>query len=301
MQGLFFEKYYFVTLSGNTIETMIVVSTQLEVKQLVLEWQAKGHNIGFVPTMGALHRGHLTLVERAIIENNKVVVSIFVNPTQFNDPKDLEKYPRTLEADLALLKPLGVDLVYTPTNNDIYPEPDTRVFDFKGLDKVMEGAHRPGHFNGVAQVVSRLFDIVMPTNAYFGEKDYQQLQIILEMNRQLGFSTNIVPCEIIREADGLAMSSRNMRLSAEHRIAAIEISRTLAASKTMAKNHTIQEVETYVVKTINAIPLLRVEYFTIANAITLQPITQWTNAPKTIGCIAVFAGDIRLIDNVIYN
>ena len=257
---------------------------------------AKG-KIGFVPTMGALHEGHASLVRRCRAENDQVVVSVFVNPTQFNDPTDLKNYPRTLDADVALLEKVGADWVYAPTVEDIYPEPDTRQFDFGGLDQVMEGACRPGHFNGVGQVVSRLLTIVKPDVAYFGEKDFQQLAIIRYMVRQLNLPVRIEGCPIVREDDGLALSSRNRLLTPEHRAAAPMICQALKAGVAQAGKLPVDEVRRLIEQQIASSPLLEVEYVNIVDNDTLQEITDWTSAPLRV-CVAVRAGAIRLIDNM---
>ena len=254
--------------------------------------------LGFVPTMGALHEGHLSLVAQARKECATVAVSIFVNPTQFNDKNDLKNYPRTVEADLALLEKAGADIVFVPSVEEIYPEPDTRVFDFGTIDKVMEGATRPGHFNGVAQVVSRLFDLVKPARAYFGEKDFQQIAVIRAMVAQLALPVEIVPCPIVRGADGLALSSRNTLLDAPHRAAAPEIYAALKAGVEKAAEMTPQKVEQYVTERVESNPLLKVIYFKIVNAVTLQEVTPWSENCEKQGCIAVQAGAIRLIDNI---
>lgn len=251
---------------------------------------------GFVPTMGALHQGHIALVERARAECDTVVVSIFVNPTQFNDPTDLKNYPRSVEADLELLSQAGADYVYVPSVEEIYPEPDTRVFEFGKLDKVMEGALRPGHFNGVAQVVSRLFDIVKPTKAYFGEKDFQQLTIIQTLVEGIQDGPQIIGVPIVRAEDGLALSSRNALLSAEHRQAAPTIYAALKQAAQQTAHRSVGEVEQLVEQLVNANPYLEVEYFQVVDAHSLQPISQW--GPSARGCIAVRAGAIRLIDNI---
>jgi len=253
--------------------------------------------IGFVPTMGALHEGHASLVRRCRAENDQVVVSVFVNPTQFNDPTDLKNYPRTLDADVALLEKVGADWVYAPTVEDIYPEPDTRQFDFGGLDQVMEGTCRPGHFNGVGQVVSRLLTIVKPDVAYFGEKDFQQLAIIRYMVRQLNLPVRIERCPIVREADGLALSSRNRLLTPEHRVAAPMICQALQAGVAQAGKWPVAEVRRLIEQKIASSPLLEVEYVNIVDNDTLQEITDWTSAPLRV-CVAVRAGAIRLIDNM---
>jgi pantoate--beta-alanine ligase len=248
--------------------------------------------------MGALHSGHIALVKRARKECDVVLVSIFVNPTQFNDKNDLVRYPRTLDADVQLLKAAGCDVVFTPESAEIYPTPDTRVFDFGLLDKVMEGEHRPGHFNGVAQVVSRLFDIVKPTRAYFGEKDFQQLAIVRELVRQLRYDIDIVPCPIVREADGLAMSSRNTLLTTEQRAAAPLIAKTLFAAVDMVCNTDLASLKKFVVNQVDNNPLLKVEYFEVVNAKTLQPVNSLDDSGEKQGCIAVQVGKIRLIDNI---
>lgn len=254
--------------------------------------------IGFVPTMGALHAGHRSLVERARRENATVVVSVFVNPTQFNDKNDLKHYPRTPEADARLLEAAGADFVLMPTVEEIYPEPDTRTFDFGQVDKVMEGATRPGHFNGVAQVVSRLFDIVRPARAYFGEKDFQQIAVIRAMVRQLRLPVEIVECPIVRDTDGLALSSRNTLLDAAHRAAAPRIYATLRAAA--ERSHTLapHELKRWVVAEVEREPLLKVIYYQSVDALTMQEVHAWSDSDRIQGCIAVQAGDIRLIDNI---
>ncbi|MDR2683248.1 MAG: pantoate--beta-alanine ligase [Dysgonamonadaceae bacterium] len=256
--------------------------------------------IGFVPTMGALHPGHLALVRQAVAENDTTVVSIFVNPTQFNDTNDLLHYPRTLEADCELLKTTGATIVFAPSVEEIYPEPDTRRFDFGPLETVMEGRFRPGHFNGVAQVVSRLFDIVRPDRAYFGEKDFQQLAIIRAMVRQWELPVEIIAHPIVREADGLAMSSRNTRLSPELRKNAAAISRILFESREQKNRLSIPALKREVIDRIDAVPGLQTEYFEIVDSLSLQPVHDWNEANGIVGCIAVYAGEVRLIDNVAF-
>jgi pantoate--beta-alanine ligase len=251
--------------------------------------------------MGALHKGHLSLVERAARENDRVVVSIFVNPNQFNDPNDLKNYPRTLEADLSLLSSMPCDYVFAPEVDEIYPEPDTREFNFGALEEVMEGRFRPGHFNGVAQVVSKLFDIVKPDKAYFGLKDFQQYSILKNMVAKLGFQLEIVACDIVREADGLALSSRNALLSKEHRSIAPIIYRTLQEAVVEAGTYSPAEVIRRVIEKINSSALLRVEYFEIVDELTLQSVTSWTHPGRKVGCIAVYAGQVRLIDNIFFD
>ena len=254
--------------------------------------------IGFVPTMGALHAGHRSLVERARKENSTVVVSVFVNPTQFNDKNDLHRYPRTPEADARLLEEAGADFVLMPSVEEIYPEPDTRQFDFGQVDKVMEGATRPGHFNGVAQVVSRLFDIVRPARAYFGEKDFQQIAVVKAMVHQLGLPVQIVECPIVRGEDGLALSSRNTLLDKEHRAAAPHIYATLRAAVEKSHEMTPDELKAWVTAEVERNPLLKVVYYQSVDAATMQEVHDWNDAPRIQGCIAVMAGQIRLIDNI---
>lgn len=263
--------------------------------------RAKGLRIAFVPTMGALHAGHLSLVRRALTECDRCIVSVFVNPTQFNDPRDLETYPRTLEADSTLLASVGASALFAPEVSTIYPEEDTRTFEVGAVAEVMEGRYRPGHFNGVMQVVSRLFDIVRPDCAYFGEKDFQQIAVIRAMVRLIGSPVEIIACPIVREADGLALSSRNVRLSAEERREAPQIYRILSESRSWAKDMSPQQVIERVTEQINAVPHLRVEYFEIVDTDSLQPIASWSDSPAPHGCITVFCGEVRLIDNIAYH
>lgn len=279
---------------------MELIQTIHELRAKLDVLRGEGKTIGLVPTMGALHAGHASLVKRAVAENDVVVVSDFVNPTQFNDKNDLAKYPRTLDADCRLLEACGVTFVFAPSVEEIYPEPDTRTFSYAPLDTVMEGKYRPGHFNGVCQIVSKLFLIVEPTRAYFGEKDFQQLAIIREMVRKYPFSLQIVGCPIVREADGLALSSRNARLSGEQRMQALQISKTLFASVDYAKVHSLAETKAFVEKGIEDAEGLRLEYFEIVDGNTLQPVNSWDESGYIVGCITVFCGDVRLIDNIKY-
>ena len=267
--------------------------------ELALQRQA-GKKIGLVPTMGALHEGHASLVRRAVAENDVVVVSDFFNPTQFNDKNDLLKYPRTLDADCELLEKEGASFVFAPSVEEIYPEPDTRQFSYAPLDTVMEGKYRPGHFNGVCQIVSKLFMIVEPDKAYFGEKDFQQLAIIREMVKQMNFPLEIVGCPIVREADGLALSSRNARLSEEQRRQALGISQALFCSKEYAATHSVAETQEFVEKAIADAEGLELEYFELVDGLTLQKIASWEDADYAVGCITVFCGEVRLIDNIKY-
>ncbi len=277
---------------------MELVKTVSELQHKIKN-SGKGTSIGFVPTMGALHEGHLSLVRQAVAENTLAVVSIFVNPTQFNDPKDLERYPRTLEADLKLLEATGCKLVFAPDAKEVYPEQDKRKFDFGKLEKVMEGEFRPGHFNGVAQVVSRLFDMVKPDKAYFGLKDFQQLAIIKNMVKQLNLPVDVVPCAIVREDSGLAMSSRNELLSAEERKNAAVISKTLFAAKELKTQKSVQELAEWVKNEINNNPFLDVEYVEIVDDEELQAAKSWDEPTIKVACVAVFCGKIRLIDNIV--
>lgn len=284
---------------------MQTITTKSELTRQITACIRQGKTIGFVPTMGALHAGHAALVQKACSENEICVVSIFVNPTQFNNAEDLQKYPRTLEKDTTLLESLGVHFVFAPTAEEMYSAEEMQArfsFDFNGLDEVMEGKMRPGHFNGVVQVVSRLFELVRPTRAYFGEKDFQQLAIIRHMVEHSTLSSNfnnlkIVGCPIVREASGLALSSRNERLSDNEKQTAGAISQTLIASLEWAKTDSLEEVQKRVIDTINAIDGLEVEYFEIVDKTTLQPTTTFDNA---IGCVTVYCGPVRLIDNIQY-
>jgi pantoate--beta-alanine ligase len=279
---------------------MKIVNSIQELKRYLAEERQHNKQIGFVPTMGALHNGHLSLVKRCVEENDVCVVSIFVNPTQFNDKNDLATYPRTLDKDSALLEPVGCDYVFAPTETEMYPEPDTRTFDFGTVSAVMEGARRPGHFNGVAQIVSKLFYAVEPDNAYFGEKDFQQIAVIRAMVKQLNIPVKINACPILREDDGLALSSRNVRLTPEQRQKAPLIARTLKESTNFAAGKSVQETIDYVVNTINADPVMRVEYYEIVDGITMESIKDWSDTEYAVGCITVYCGEVRLIDNVRY-
>ena len=279
---------------------MKVIHTIKDLQAELSVLKAQGKKVGLVPTMGALHAGHASLVKRSVNENEVTVVSVFVNPTQFNDKNDLVKYPRTLDADCKLLEACGATYTFAPSVEEMYPEPDTRQFSYAPLDTVMEGAFRPGHFNGVCQIVSKLFEAVKPHRAYFGEKDFQQLAIIHEMVRQMQFDLEIVGCPIVREEDGLALSSRNARLSAEERENALKISPTLFKTRTFAATHTVSETQKFVEDAIAAAPGLRLEYFEIVDGNTLQKVGNWDQTSYAVGCITVFCGDVRLIDNIKY-
>lgn len=279
---------------------MRVVKTISELKSLISGYKQENKTVGLVPTMGALHAGHKSLVDRARKENAIVVVSVFVNPTQFNNKQDLATYPRTEERDCALLEAAGCDVVFMPAVEEVYPEPDNRQFDLGAVAEVMEGAHRPGHFNGVAQIVSKLFGFVEPDRAYFGEKDFQQIAVIRKMVQLEGFKLQIVACPIKREDDGLALSSRNVRLTAEQRQLAPNIYRVLKESCNFAKSHTVAETEKFVVDSLNALPQMEVEYYSIVDALTMQPVSDWADADSITGCITVYCGEVRLIDNIAY-
>ena len=279
---------------------MKVIHTIKDLQAELTVLRAQGKKVGLVPTMGALHVGHASLVKRSVSENGVTVVSVFVNPTQFNDKNDLAKYPRTLDADCRLLEDCGAAFAFAPSVEEMYPQPDTREFSYAPLDTVMEGAFRPGHFNGVCQIVSKLFDAVQPDRAYFGEKDFQQLAIIREMVRQMNYKLEIVGCPIVREEDGLALSSRNKRLSAQERENALNISRALFKSRTFATSHTVSETQKMVEEAIEAAPGLRLEYFEIVDGNTLQKVSSWEDSLYVVGCITVFCGEVRLIDNIKY-
>lgn len=278
---------------------MEVINTVAALKARVAAARQQGKTVGLVPTMGALHVGHLSLVSRACQECDFTVVSVFVNPTQFNNPDDLRTYPRTLDADVKLLADnTNTDIVFAPSVQEIYPTPDTRVFDLGPVAQVMEGTHRPGHFNGVCQIVSKLFAYVSPDKAYFGEKDFQQIAVIRQMVSQCDFKLQIVDCPIVREADGLAVSSRNTLLTPQHRAAAPHIHKILAASVEKVKSMTPARLAQWTIDEVNKNEFLAVEYYEIVDALTLQPIKAWADTKSAVGCITVQAGAVRLIDNI---
>lgn len=276
---------------------MIVAKTLAEFAQAYSNLENKA-DIGFVPTMGALHEGHISLVKESAKRCSHTIVSIFVNPTQFNNKQDLETYPRTLEADCKLLEECAVDIVFAPRVIDIYPQEDTRVFDLGGLDNYGEGPRRPGHFNGVAQVVTRLFDIVKPAYAFFGEKDFQQVAIIKYFVKDLNYPLTIVPCSIIRESDGLAKSSRNTLLTPAQRAAAPHIYKTLCKAVELKGKYSPKEVAAILAKEIDENPELETEYIEIIDADTLRPIENWNDAENLRLWCAVYARPVRLIDNI---
>jgi len=279
---------------------MDVIATSEQLMQIITRLKLQGNSVGFVPTMGSLHPGHLSLIEEAHKKSDVVVVSIFVNPTQFNNPDDLKSYPRDIEKDIKLLETTDCELLFVPSVKDIYPEDDNRIFDFGTIAEVMEGRFRPGHFNGVAQVVSRLFQIVKPHHAFFGLKDFQQIAIVRQMVKQLELGVEIVACPIVRESDGLAMSSRNQLLQPERRKKAPIIAHSLFDSCNFAQNHSVEETRNFVIDAINSDKSFEIEYFEIVDGETLQPVENWKDSTYIVGCLAVFAGEVRLIDNVIY-
>ena len=280
---------------------MIICKTRNEISAAVAELRRQNKTLGFVPTMGALHNGHLSLVKKSMSENDCTAVSIFVNPTQFNNKHDLQTYPRTVDADVKLLEGTGADIAFVPSVETMYPEGldnVTESYDFGFIGQVMEGAARPGHFNGVGIVVHRLFDLVKPDRAYFGMKDFQQIAIIREMVRQCNINIEIIPCPIVREDDGLALSSRNTRLNEEQRRQAVQISQTLFKAVGLVGEKSVDEVKEFVISTVNSVPLLDVEYFEIVDGYSLQTISSWNEAEWVVGCITVNVGDVRLIDNI---
>jgi pantoate--beta-alanine ligase len=281
---------------------MKVFEKIVDLQNALFDDRKAGKSVGLVPTMGALHEGHASLVRRSVAENDVTVVSVFVNPTQFNDKNDLKNYPRDLEADCQLLEACKADYVLAPSVEEMYPTPDTRQFEYPPVSTVMEGAHRPGHFNGVCQVVSRLFYIVRPDRAYFGEKDWQQIAVVKAMVRQLALDVQIVECSIVRDSDGLARSSRNSLLAPDERAIAPNIYKALKSSLDYAKNHSLKETHDKVVSDIDAIDGLRVEYFSIVDGNTLQDVDSWDASPYIVGCITVYCGKtpIRLIDHIKY-
>lgn len=287
-------------LCKNAISIMNITCTIREIQSLLRREKNKGNKIGFVPTMGALHEGHLSLIKCAKQENETVVVSIFVNPTQFNDREDYTQYPRNIDQDIRKLESYlsPEDMIFAPSVNEMYAEPDNRVFHFGGLDEVMEGLHRKGHFNGVAQIVSKLLTIIEPTRSYFGEKDYQQLVIIKDLVRQLDLPVEIRGCPLIRDADGLALSSRNKRLSNSEREAALWVPHLLFRARDMYATTTIAEIKQYVNDQVQSIPHLKLEYFEIADETQLSPLQDKQDSPYPRGFIAVYVDNIRLIDNV---
>ncbi len=277
---------------------MEIIDSRNVLQSIVKEFRLQGTSVGLVPTMGALHEGHLSLIQCSNKENDITIVSIFVNPTQFNDQEDYQRYPRIISDDIKKLESVKCDFLFTPTKEEMYPEEDKREFDFGNIDKVMEGSHRPGHFRGVALIVSKLFEIVNPHKAYFGEKDFQQVAIIKHLTKQLNFDIEIIPCQIIREKDGLAMSSRNILLSEDQRKNVSLISKTLFESVNKMKLLNPTETKEWVIRKINENQFLKVEYFEIVDSETLESVNEWSQSKNITGCIAVHVGNIRLIDNI---
>ena len=281
---------------------MKIIRTLYDMTEFTVRQRDRGASVGFVPTMGALHEGHMSLVEKAVKENAVTVVSVFVNPIQFNNQDDFNKYPRTEEEDFKLLAAAGVDAVFAPSAEEMYPEgnQNNKVYDLGNVSEVMEGKHRPGHFQGVARVLDILFRLVNPRRAYFGEKDFQQIAVVRNLIKSEGLDVEIVACPIKRASDGLALSSRNTRLTEEYRKLAPEIYQTLKYSVEYSKNHSVRATHDTVVERIDAIPGMRVEYFEIVDARTLAPIEEWEESNWVVGCITVYCGDVRLIDNIAY-
>jgi pantoate--beta-alanine ligase len=277
---------------------MKVFSKIKDVKDYISSLRKFSLSVGFVPTMGALHQGHLSLIEKASRDNKITICSIFVNPIQFNNKDDFEKYPVQSEKDMEMLEKAGCDIVFIPAVGEMYPEPVKDLYDFGMLDKVMEGAFREGHFNGVAIVVKKLFEIIQPQKAYFGEKDFQQLQIIKYLVNTNNLTVEIVSCPIIRESDGLAMSSRNIRLTAGQREIAPQIYKALKKCSNLAANHTVQEIKSLFISEISQFPEFRLDYFEIAEEATLQPIDKWTESINPRAFVAIVIGNVRLIDNM---
>ncbi len=288
--------------SNAKYQKMIVVNTVKDLKKALEKARLDGKTIGLVPTMGALHEGHASLVRRCVEECDLCVVSVFVNPTQFNDKNDLASYPRNLKADSQLLESIGAHILFAPSVEEVYPEPDTRTFSYPPIDTVMEGAKRPGHFNGVCQIVSKLYMYAEPDRAYFGEKDFQQIAVVKAMAKDLKLPVEIIPCPIVREDSGLALSSRNQLLSDKERETATAIIRTLRASLKWAETKTVDEVHDLVVDKINQVEGLDTEYYQIVDGDTLQPVSKWTDSDSIVGCITVYCGQrpVRLIDNIRY-
>lgn len=277
---------------------MIIFYTIDKVKTLITSKKQQGKSIGFVPTMGALHNGHISLLNEAKQQTDYTVCSIFVNPTQFNNASDLTLYPKTPEKDIKLLEEAGCDMLYLPDVKDVYPEKDTRIFTFGLLDTLLEAAHRPGHFNGVAQVVSILLNGIQPSKAFFGSKDYQQVMVVKSLVEQLKLPVQIIECPIIREKDGLAMSSRNVRLSTEEREVASIIPKLMLLAREIAINKGVREAKAYIIKEVSKQPSMKLEYYEICDAVTLEPFEVISSHKRSIALIALFVGNVRLIDNL---
>lgn len=298
MTGLLSHYHLYLISPAHKYFSMKLFQTLTEIRSYVQLLKQNGKKAGFVPTMGALHQGHMSLVKLARQENDIVICSVYVNPIQFNNPDDLVKYPRTLEADMAMLEAAGCDVVFAPSDREMYPEPDKTVYDFGMLDKVMEGRFRPGHFNGVAIVVRRLLEITQPDVAYFGEKDFQQLCIIREMVKMISLPVRIVSCPIVREPDGLAMSSRNQRLLPEERTVAPLLYLALQKAAAHYADFTPAELQQMIIADIEQNSLFRVEYVEIVDMDSLMPVPTWSGSRRIIVCLAVYLGQVRLIDNI---
>jgi len=293
-------KLYLQSFISLLIDIMDIFRTKAELQNKITQLKENNCSIGFVPTMGALHEGHISLVRCCNKENDITVVSIFVNPAQFNEREDYEKYPRDVQKDIDWLKEFDCDIVFNPSETEMYPEPDNRTFDFGDLDKILEGYYRPGHFNGVAKVVSKLFDYVRPHKAYFGEKDFQQLAVIRQLTQKEDMNIEVVGCSIVREEDGLAMSSRNKRLNSEERKNAAEISKVLFKSREKKDEMNVEGIKNWVKDQLNKNVYINVEYFDIVNENDLKPVQSWTESKDIRGVIAAWVGNIRLIDNIKY-
>lgn len=294
----FFSNIFPIISYGTIMKTIEKID---ELKKVIAALKSQSKRIGFVPTMGALHPGHLSLVDRSRNENDITIVSVFVNPIQFNDPNDLRNYPRDIKKDLALLQSHACDIVFHPGVSEMYPEPDRRSFNLNKLDKIMEGKSRAGHFNGVAIVVTKLFEMVNPDKAYFGEKDFQQLTIIKYLVNQLHIAVKIIGCPIIREKDGLAMSSRNALLNPDERKLARIIPETLFEAQKIHRQYSVKDLTNWVKNRINGIKGVQLDYFEIVRSTDLQPVISWDEKDEKIGCVAVKIGKVRLIDNVKFN
>jgi len=280
---------------------MYIIKEIFQLKKQLSEFRKQKHSIGFIPTMGALHNGHLSLINESIKKNNKTVVSIFINPTQFNNENDYKKYPKNFNTDITMLKKANCDCLFLPSEKEMYPSPDNRTFNLGYYENIMEGKFRPGHFQGVVKIVTKLFDIVEPDYAFFGKKDFQQLAIIKKVVSDFNYKINIVSCPIIREPDGLAMSSRNQLLSKSARQKANFIYKTLINSKEKSKKMSVNELKKWVHNKFELNTLFKLEYFDIVNENNLKNIKSWDEKCNKIGCIAAWLNDVRLIDNIKYN
>ncbi len=277
----------------------VLIFTKIpDLQAFLTEYKAKGHTVGFVPTMGALHEGHISLIRASAEACSLTLCSIFVNPTQFNNPEDLKRYPRMPEKDAKMLEKAGCEVLFLPSVEEMYPKGGTETFDLGTVSKVLEGAYRPGHFNGVAQVIKRFFEIIKPDKAFFGSKDYQQVLVVRALVKQLDLPVEIISCPIKREPDGLAMSSRNALLSPEERILASNIPPLMQAAVSMAKVDSVSAARQYIKDQLGRFPNLKLDYFEICDAHTLQSIDHTDETKNALALIAVYVGKIRLIDNL---